>query len=358
MFPLQQTRMTQNRPNMQPEYIVAVRLALIEGDVIRMDLTRHLNNLYLLVRVIDAGNMSAAARELGTSRSLLSRHIIALEKALGTQLLHRDARRFAVTPSGEAVYREAVLMCDAAHAAVASAQEAVGAGQGPLRVGMCDALSSLMAAQLTAFADHYPQIQLSMHDHNDIDALLCQEVDVVMHLRHALPNSADIVARPLGQSRLVAVASPALLQKLGHPQHPEDIAPHYCLAYTGHGLPPQWQLNDGADKRQSARLFSNRIDLMLEAARSGIGFAQLPLFVCREDLATGRLQQVFEAFEADPLPLRALTVTGHARNDTVLDFIQFARQRIADGQMPGVEPTPQTDTQASVPADAGSAAAG
>lgn len=168
-----------------------------------------------------------------------------------------------------------------------------------------------------------------------------------------------IVARPLGQSRLVAVANPVLLQELGHPQHPKDVEQHYCLAYTGHGLPPQWQLNDGKGKRQPARLFSNRIDLMLEAARTGIGFAQLPLFVCREDLAAGRLQRVFEDFEADPLPLRALTVTGHARNDTVLDFIQFARKRIADGQMPGVEPTrPQADTQVSVPAGAGSAAAG
>lgn len=325
----------------------------------RMDLTRHLNDLYLLVRVIDAGSMSAAAREMGTTRSLLSRHVIALEKALGTRLLHRDARRFAVTASGEAVYREAVLMCDAAHAAVAAAHDAMGVGHGLLRVGMCDALSSLMAAQLTAFADHYPQIQLSTHDHNDIDGLLHQQVDVMLHLGHTAPDNADIIARPLGQTRLVTVASPALLQDLGHPQRPEDVAAHYCLAYAGLELSPQWQLDSGKTKRQSARLFSNRINLMLEAARAGVGLVQLPLFVCQAALTTGHLQQVFEDFEADPLPLRALAVTGHARNDTVLDFVRFARERITGGQMPGVEPTePQADMQASAPtSDARAAAA-
>lgn len=179
-----------------------------QSSSLSSDMAWQLTNLYLLTRIIDAGGFSAAAREMGTTRSLLSRRIIALEKALGTHLLYRDARHFAVTAAGEKVYRHAITMCDAAHAAMAAASEARSPGQGTLRVSMRDALLPLMSDVLTVFAEHYPQMRLTTNTHHDFDILLYQRADVVLHLGSALPDSGDIVARPLGQARLVIVGSP------------------------------------------------------------------------------------------------------------------------------------------------------
>src|SRR5699024_4947051 len=109
-----------------------------------MEQARHLDNLHLLVKIIEAGSLAAAARELDTTRSLVSRRLMALEKAFGARLVYRDARRFAVTPAGERVYKHAVVMCDAADAAFAAADEARTAGAGTLRVGMHEALCMLV----------------------------------------------------------------------------------------------------------------------------------------------------------------------------------------------------------------------
>ncbi|KRF01796.1 hypothetical protein ASG87_09795 [Frateuria sp. Soil773] len=293
-----------------------------------MDQTGQLANLYLLTRVIDAGGFSAAAREMGTTRSLLSRRIIALEQQLGARLLHRDARRFAVTAVGEQVYRQAVLMCEAAQAAVAVAREAQGPA-GLLRVDMPGPLSPLLSGVLAEFADRNPQLRLAASASGGADALLRQRADVALSLGSALPDSGDIVARPLGSARLVMVASPELLQQLDHPRHPDNVEDRHCLGYTGHGLAPDWQLRGTTPRRRHARLVSDHLPTVLASARAGMGFAQLPMYACHEDLASGRLQLVFEAFEARPLPLHALTMAGHASGELALGLIRFVREQLA-----------------------------
>src|SRR5699024_5288616 len=269
--------------------------------------------------------------ELGTTRSLLSRHIIDLEKALGVRLLYRDARRFAVTPVGEAVYRQAVTMCDAAQAAIAAAHEDQEAGCGPLRIDHCDALSQLISLQIAQFGKRYPGLQLNVVHNNNVDRLLRQQIDVLLQLGHKLPDSADIIARPLGRVRLVTVASPALLQELGHPSQPEAIDAHRRLGYTGHGLSAHWHIHD---QLLPTRAFSSRAEHVIRAVLAGVGVAQLPLCACHDALSQGRLQRIFEDLEPEPLPLHALTITGHAPNDTVQDFIQTLSQEINNMQLP------------------------
>ena len=86
-----------------------------------MEQADNLADLHLLVQVIDAGGLAAAAQTLGTTRSLVSRRLLALEARLGAKLLNRNTRGLSVTATGEEVYRHAVLMCEAAQAALHAA---------------------------------------------------------------------------------------------------------------------------------------------------------------------------------------------------------------------------------------------
>lgn len=302
-----------------------------------MDQIEQLANLYLLTRVIDAGGFSAAAREMETTRSLLSRRIIALERQLGVRLLHRDARRFVVTAVGEQVYRQAVLMCEAAQAAAAVARESLGAG-GLLRVDMPSLLTPLLSGVLADFAENHPQVRLSASTSGGIDALLRQRADVALSLGSALPDSGDIVARPLGSARMVVVASPELLRRLDHLRHPDQVEDRHCLGYTGRGLAVDWQLRGAAPRRRHARIVSDHLPTVLASARAGMGFAQLPMYACHDDLASGRLQLAFEAFEARPLPVHALTMPGPAAGEMALGFIRFVREQLARMPAHGVLP--------------------
>src|SRR5699024_9653276 len=132
------------------------------------------NNLYLLVRILDAGSFTAAAREMGTTRSFLTRHVQDLEQNLGTRLLHRDARRLSATKAGEKVYRQAILMTEHAHAAMTLAHES--GDDYTLRLGASDALAMLLAGPLVDFSRTRSKVRFVTHATHDAEALLNQKV--------------------------------------------------------------------------------------------------------------------------------------------------------------------------------------
>lgn len=293
-----------------------------------MDQANNLTDLFLLVRVIEAGGFSAAAAQVGTTRSLLSRRIIGLERRLGVRLLHRNARQFAVTAVGERVYRQALAMCEAAAAAERAAAFS-GVASGLVRVDADGLLAALVAGMVPPFAAAHPGIRLALSaDGGSVEALLRQQVDVILTMREALPDSADIVARSLGSMRLVVVASPELLQCLGHPTHPDQLDDEHCLSYVGGDMPGEWILRGVAPRRRQVRLASADLAALLAAARASLGFVQLPLYACLDDLADGGLCPAFEAHEPPPLPLHALTMPGRAVSEATLSFIRFVRQRL------------------------------
>ena len=70
-----------------------------------------LEDLETFVEVADAGGVSAAARRLGVSKSIVSRRLVRLEAGLGVQLLARTTRGAALTEAGLTFREHAVRVC-------------------------------------------------------------------------------------------------------------------------------------------------------------------------------------------------------------------------------------------------------
>lgn len=295
-----------------------------------MQKSRQLANLYLLVQVIDAGGLSAAARQLSMTRSMVSRRLLALESELGVRLLHRDARHFSVTPAGEQVYRHALMMCEAAEEATLAARDMHGAIGTRIRIGMDDSLQPLVAELLTAFSTRHPDIRLILGGES-ASALAKQRVDVVFSADQPT-DVADVMARSLARLRWIVVASPALLERLDHPRHPDQLSDQDCMNY---GL-GDWNLRGTPTRRRQPRLTSSDLPTVLAMAKAGLGFAQLPMYACRNDLTSGQLCQAFEAFEARPRPLHALTRSDPVAGQAVLNLVAFAGEQLAQMDNPGI----------------------
>lgn len=295
----------------------------------RMDQINNLGDFFLLVHVVEAGGFSAAATRLGTTRSLLSRRIIALEQRLGTRLLHRNARRFAVTEAGERVYRHATAMCEAAIAAEHAAAPPANAAS-LVRIEAQGLLSPLVAELVPGFAATHPRTRLAVTTHgSDIEALLRQQADVILSLRETLPDSSDIVARPLGTVRLVTVGSPDLVRRLGRPMHPASLDESHYLSYASGETFGYRMFRGPVSQRRHARMASADLGALLASARAGLGFAQFPLYMVADDIASGRLRIVLEAFEPLPLPLHALTMSSRSVSEATLNFVRFVQQSLA-----------------------------
>jgi DNA-binding transcriptional LysR family regulator len=290
-----------------------------------MNLVNDMADLYLLVQVVEAGSFSAAAEQLGTTRSLLSRRIMALEQRLGVQLLHRNARQFSITPVGEEVYRHASSMRECALAAQRAATQA-DAGTRFVRISAPPLLVPLVSELLPLFSTVHPHTRVWLtQGSGDMEPLLRQQADVVLTVRETLPDSGDVVARALGSFRLVTVAAAELVERVGRPAHPAHVDAGQALVYAGPGS-PSGLLFHPATKGQ-ARMTSGDLHVLLSAARAGIGFAQLPAYMCRDDIGAGRLQTVLDAFEP-VLQAHALTLSGRRVGDAAMAFVRFAQEHI------------------------------
>lgn len=68
---------------------------------------------YKLFRaIVDAGSLTAAAKKTRQSTAMVSKKLAALERKLGTQLIHRTTRRSSLTPAGHEFYTAAVRILE------------------------------------------------------------------------------------------------------------------------------------------------------------------------------------------------------------------------------------------------------
>lgn len=258
-----------------------------------------LPDMAVFSRVVDAGNFSEAARQLGSTPSTISRQIKRLEQALGTRLLERSTRSVRLTDSGAQVYRHCRDMVGAASGAVDIAGNLVTQPQG--RVSLSAPISyarSVIHPLVEEFLRDWPDIdvQLIFAD-REMDPLR-DDVDLVIRLTRSPP--LGLAARQLGNARWLLCASPTYLATHGMPAEPRDLARHQCL-YLGETVDDnRWNFRRGAETQSlevRGRYIANDVSARLDAARHAIGIASLPDFAVAEALRDGDLVQVLGDWE-------------------------------------------------------------
>lgn len=184
-----------------------------------------IHDLYLFARVVEAGGFAAAERDTAIPKSRLSRRIAALEKPLGVRLIQRSAHAFSVTDVGQSVYRHARTIADEAQATLSTVAETLNEPSGLVRISASTLTAELyLAGWLGEFTATYPKVRIALDLSNRFVDLLSEGVDLAIRFSTGPLVSADLVARQLGVSRMVLVASPALLAKHGAPAELADLA--------------------------------------------------------------------------------------------------------------------------------------
>ena len=117
--------------------------------------------------------------------------------------------------------------------------------------------------------------------------------DVVIRIGK-LPDM-NLIARHVGRSPRVTVASPGYLAERSEPLTPRDLLRHDCLAYTLLATGSEWHFVGpaGTDVVRVAGPFrADNHEAVRQAALAGLGIAVLPTWLVTEDLAAGSLQDV------------------------------------------------------------------
>jgi len=289
----------------------------------------------VFAQVVEAGSFAKAADRLGLSTSATSRHVAELESHLQTRLLNRTTRRVSLTESGRAFYERAVqLLGDLAEAEQEAASAAV-VPRGTIRLTTSITFGVRhVAPAIAEFMARHPDVRFDVSLSDRVVDLVEEGLDLAIRIGAA--GGENLVARKLGETRLVPCASPEYLAKHGTPNAPEDLARHSCLTYEYVNPRHVWQFRDrsGAERtvRVAGRLHSNNGDLLAEAAAHGAGIVFEPAFIVGAEVRAGRLVPLLQDFEPAPVPIYALYPSRKHLSAKVRRFVEFLVERYSDAR--------------------------
>lgn len=249
------------------------------------------------VEIVDAGNLSAAARRLNTTRSNVSHRLKTFEREIGVQLLRRSTRRMEPTQVGHALYEHGARIVhemSAASAAVATLGKSL---HGHVRISIPTGLGQLCLGQLLiGFAQRYPEITLEVVFSNRIVDLMASDIDVALRITSDPPE--QYVARELARIDWVLCASPAYLSRKGKPHEPAALARHDVLS-TPVGKAGRLTVRLRREGRQwevavavAPHMQSESFLFLKNAVSAGLGLGILPFYAVHDELEDRTLVRV------------------------------------------------------------------
>ena len=281
------------------------------------------SELAAFAQVVELRSFTAAARALGVPKVAISRSVQGLEKRLGTPLLTRTTRRVELTEAGRALLPYAQRIASAADAA-RTLMAPLGAAHRGLRVLADPAYGRLLLAPLVPrFLERYPDIALEVEMAGAMPEEPGEPWDVL--IQNGPPRREGLVGTPLGQPDVLLYATPAYLRAQGTPSQPAQLGQH-ALLVSGLSV-SQLRLQRGA--RQTVvpvepRLTVTDPAVVHAATAAGSGIGVLPEFLCRQGLASGRLERVLPDWQvAGLLELYAVTDLRRAASPPVQALIEF-----------------------------------
>ena len=261
-----------------------------------------LEAMSVIVAVTETGSFSAASRRLGMPVATVSRRVAELEGSLKAELFQRSSRRMTLSEAG----RDYVEACKRIIEQIDDAERRVTgeyrSPKGELTVTTPWGLGHTHLLPLAVeFLKAFPEIDLRLLLTDRIVDTVEEGIDVSVRIGNL--RESNMVATRIGAIRLVVCASPAYLAARGHPQTPDQIGDHDCIAINPVDSPNAWKFRK--DKRDyfvpiRSRLCVNTSEAAVIAAISGAGLTRVMSYKMESAKREGTLRWVLEAFEPEP----------------------------------------------------------
>lgn len=285
----------------------------------------HVGDLAVFGAVVDAGGFTAAAAQLGLSKSAVSSRVRRLEARLGVKLLNRTTRRMALTEAGGRLARRVELVGGELEQASEEASALGSERVGRIRVNAPVSLGQRHLAEPTArFLCANPRVSIELDLSERRVDMIAEQYDLA--IRVGPLGDSSLRARKLATSRQLVVASPDYLARRGRPQTPADLREHDCLLYRHQLTGAAWEFGEGRGRsrvRVRGPMLSDNGDCLASAARAGLGLASLPDFIVAEAIARGELAVVLDDHCRSLSPIHALFVEGRLMSNALRAYLDL-----------------------------------
>lgn len=271
-----------------------------------------LRSMETFARIVELGNYSRAAKQLGVTPAMVSKRVLDLEASLGAKLLNRNSHVVSLTTLGTEYYQECVALVSKVRAIHESIVDGQHAARGDLKIICAKTFGERVLSEiLSEFMHEHPEVRISLVLKDmtvKTEDLILEGFDLLIRTR-AYTNALDssLVMRKIVSLPRVLVASSDYLKRKGVPGGPEDLRVHNCL--NPNGFPSEtWHLtrdNSEAVVRVSGFPLANSSAVIRTACERGLGIAMLSQYTVDDLIRDKRLSIVLPEYE---VPSRALYV--------------------------------------------------
>lgn len=278
------------------------------------------------VAVADLRGFAPAAHRLRLSPSAVTRLVAALEEHLGTRLLQRTTRSVALTDAGARYLERArAILAEVAEAdAAAQAERTVPSGRFVLAApNMFGRMH--VAPLMCEYLRQHPAVTGELTLADRLVNLVEEGIDAAVRI--GVLADSTLVARTVGSTRRVVVASPEYLKRRKTPKAPADLAAHDIIQFTALSPLPEWTFTRGRQVLRTAfapRFATNSADAAIGHAALGGGITMVLAYQVADAVRRGKLRVILENAEPPPLPIQIVYPSTRLLSAKVRAFVELA----------------------------------
>jgi DNA-binding transcriptional LysR family regulator len=273
-----------------------------------MNDTVDLNDVAIFTRVAQLESFSNAARVLGLPVSTVSRSVSKLEALLGVTLIARTTRKLSLTMQGRAYFNQCKDPLSELYEAERVLKKVQASPEGNLKISAPVVLSEMPFLDfISAFMKKYPRINVDLFITNQFHDLISENIDV--GIRFGALEDSTLIAKYLGTTKRVLVASPEHLKGREKISSPNDLKSHDCVIMQGRNNETDWDLVSAKKKLRvhvRGKIMTRDFRTASEFVFKGHGVGLVPTFYCEEKIRAGTLSRVLPEWTSPKFDVHAV----------------------------------------------------
>ena len=279
-----------------------------------------LNATKFFVKIVKAGSISAASRELNLPKATLSRQLAGLEQKIGERLINRTTRGLSLTDLGREYYENVVSLIEELESVEHRLLNDHVEPSGLIRIGATSGYCQyIITPLLPKFLAAHPKVRLELKLSERREHIIQDGLDLT--IRMGSLDDSDLLCRKIADVKRVMCASPSYLSARGVPKHPEDLKQHECVVLSS--SPDKWHFEDSTSVAVNWRIAAGNMTNACELVLAGSGIGLLADFMITEHMAKGRLTEVLVDFPVCSSQVNVLYANNKARTAAAMAFVDF-----------------------------------
>ena len=290
-----------------------------------------LEEIRIFLLVAKRRSFTAAAQEANITLSAVSKRIARLEQRLGVQLLNRTTRSVSLTEAGSLFNEKCRHVLNLIEEAESDLHELGARPRGRLRINAPESFGrKCVAPALPEFLATYPDINVEFIVNSRVRKF---EEGLDILIRRAELKDDRLAHEIIYVDRYMVCASPDYLAAAGAPaEEPRHLLEHNCLVYKFPQIRNTWDFHFNgriSSVQVSGNMICNDYDCVLQAAVRGLGVGCLPSYVAQEEVAAGRVVELFPHSVIAERPMRAYYLKEAYAAAKVKPLVTFLKRRFA-----------------------------